>query len=305
MKIMSRSAAGSRCSKERAVMLRSYLAVALLTTSASRVNAADDFKPTFAYSALSRDPDVLLPALRAVCGEGVRTVTAQGGKAFGCGDGDMQEILQSRQRPRRYEWMPYVLWEADGVLFGHFLSPTSEDAVIPCVDCETHPALWGGSLLLTKQHGGWEPVWYRAGVVTRHCRKVSLETGRQILFCEEPDGGMGHSLHGLYLVDFTKPKFAWDSLVLLADTYGSYMLEGVQVQTVDRVQFDETAQTGVLVRVYGRHGRIGLPHDPARWREGTLPKPKVSNYEIDFRLSGDVFKVTPGTAAAGRLFGVK
>ena len=304
MRVMSRSAAGSRCPKERAVIVRSFLAVALLMTLASRINAADDFKPTFTYSALSRDPDVLLPLLRAVCGEGVRTVTAQGGKAFGCGDGDMQEILQSRHRPRRYEWMPYVLWEADGVLFGHFISPTSEDAVIPCVDCETHPALWGGSLLLTKQHGNWEPVWYKAGVVTRHCRKVSLETGRQILFCEEQDGGMGHSLHGLYLVDFTKPKFAWDNVVLLADTYGSYMLEAVQNQIIDRVQFYET-QAGLLLRVYGRHGRVGLPLDPTMGREGPLPKPKISNYESDFRLAGDVFKVTSGTAGAGRLFGVK
>jgi hypothetical protein len=203
---MSRSAAGNRFPQELAVVVTLFLAVALLMTLASRVNAADDFKPTFAYEALSRDPDVLLPLLKVVCGEGVRTVTAQGGKALGCGDLDMQEILESRNRPRRYEWMPYVLWEADGVLFGHFLSAASEDAVIPCVDCETHPALWGGSLFLTKQDGKWEPVWYKPGVVTRHCHKVSLETGRQILFCEEPDGGMGHSLHGLYLVDFTKPK---------------------------------------------------------------------------------------------------
>jgi hypothetical protein len=302
---MSRSVAGNGFPQELAVVVKLFLAVALLMTLAFRVNAADDFKPSFAYEALSRDPDVLLPLLKVVCGEGVRTVTAQGGKAFGCGDLDMQEILESRNRPRRYEWMPYVLWEADGVLFGHFLSATSEDAVIPCVDCETHPALWGGSLFFTKQDGKWEPVWYKPGVVTRHCRKVSLKTGRQILFCEEPDGGMGHYLHGLYLVDFTKPKFAWDSVVLLADTYGSYMLEGVQNQTIDRVQFDETPQFGLLVRVYGRHGRVGLPRDPTRWREGSLPKPKVSTYEIDFRLDGDVFKVTSGTAAAGRLFGVK
>jgi hypothetical protein len=33
----------------------------------------------------------------------------------------MDEILASRKRQRRYPWMPYVLWEADGVIFGHFL----------------------------------------------------------------------------------------------------------------------------------------------------------------------------------------
>ena len=58
------------------------------------------------------------------------------------------------------------------------------------------------ALLLTKKYGKWEPVWYKAGVVTRHCRRVLLATARQILFCEETDGGMGHSFHGLYVVDF-------------------------------------------------------------------------------------------------------
>lgn len=243
----------------------------------------------------------MLPLLKAACGEGVRTITAQGKKAFGCGD-SMDEILASRSRPRRYGWMPYVLWEADGILFGHFLSPTSEDVAINCYACETHPALWGGTLLLTKKSGEWEPVWYKAGIITRHCRRASLATGRQILFCEETDGGMGHSIHGLYVVDFTRPKFAWHSVVLMADTFSSPMLGGVQTQVIDRISFDDTGQSGLVVRVYVRHGRIKLRPDYDR---DPLPKPKLSKYEIDFRLDGEGFKVTPETAAAGRLFGIK
>ena len=104
---------------------------------------------------------VILPLLKAVCGEGVRTTTSKGRRAFGCGDGDMDEILQSRDRPRRYPWMPYVLWQADGVIFGHFLSPTSEDVAISCFGCSGHPSLFGGSLLLTKKLGNWEPVGAR------------------------------------------------------------------------------------------------------------------------------------------------
>ena len=50
-----------------------------------------------------------------------------------------------------------MLWEADGVLFGHFLSATSEDAVVNCLGCEGHPALFGGTLLLTKEAGEWKP----------------------------------------------------------------------------------------------------------------------------------------------------
>jgi hypothetical protein len=35
-----------------------------------------------------------------------------------------------------------------------------------------------------------------------------------------------------------------------------------------------------------------------------VPIPKVSSYEIDFRLNGEMFKVTHETAAAARMFGI-
>jgi len=200
--------------------------------------------------------------------------------------------------------MPYVLWEADSVLFGHFLSGTSEDVVVGCFGCESHADLWGGTLLLTKKSGEWTPAWYKPAVIARHCRRVPLTSGRQILFCEETDGGMGHSVHGLYTLDLTKPRFAWHSVVLMADTYSSPMLGGVQTQFIDRVSFEETVNSGLLVRVSVRHGRIKLRPDDQRFGEEALPKPKISKYEIDFRLDGEGFKITPETAAAGKLFGV-
>src|SRR5271168_5253298 len=94
---------------------------------------SDPLRPTFATEVVAPEANIVLPLLKVVCGEGVRTVDAKGQKALGCGDGSMDEILASRHRPRRYEWMPYVLWEADGVLFGHFLSPASEDVAINCL----------------------------------------------------------------------------------------------------------------------------------------------------------------------------
>lgn len=266
---------------------------------------ASDLRPTFASEVLAPTANTVLPLLRVVCGEGVRTITAKGQPALGCGDGSMNEILASRNRQRPYPWMPYVLWEADSVLFGHFLSGTSEDVLIGCSGCEGHPDLWGGTLLLTKKLGQWTPVWYKPGVIVRHCRRVPLAGGRQILLCEETDGGMGHSVHGLYTVDLTKPQFAWHSVVLMADTYGSVMFGGVQTQFIDRVSFEETEASGVLVRVYVRHGRIKMSPDDKRFGDGTLPSPKIAKYEIDFRLEGDGFKITPETAAAGRLFGLQ
>jgi hypothetical protein len=267
---------------------------------ASSTLGADKLQPTFASEVNAPDESLILPLLKAACGEGVRTVTAKGQKALGCGDGSMDEILSSRQRGRRYPWMPYVLWEADGVIFGHFLSPTSDDAAVNCFACEGHAGLYGGTLLLTRKSGAWEPVWYKPGIITRHCRRVRLATGRQILFCEETDGGMGHRLHGLYFVDFIRPEFAWDSVILMANSYASVWNGGVQTQSIDRVSF-EKEKGELLVRIYARHGRIALRPD---YRGRQMPTPKLSNYKIDFRLTGEVFKVTPDTAAVAKLFGV-
>jgi hypothetical protein len=92
----------------------------------------------------------------------------------------------------------------------------------------------------------------------------------------------------------------------MTDTYSSLQLGGVQTQFIDRVSFEETPNNGLLVRVYARHGRIKLrPDDQSRFEAEILPRPKISMYEIDFRLDGEGFKITPETAAAGRLFGVK
>jgi len=72
------------------------------------------------------------------------------------------------------------------------------------------------------------------------------------------------------------------------------------------VSFKETAGSGLLVRVYARHGRIELRlKDQDRIDRQSLPKPRISRYEIEFRLDGDKLKLTTETAAAGNLFGAK
>jgi hypothetical protein len=111
---------------------------------------------------------------------------------------------------------------------------------------------------------------------------------------------MGHSIHGLYTVDFTNPKFAWHSVVLMADSYSGAMLGGVQKQSIERVAFEDAGRGRTLARVYARHGGIKVRPD---YEGERLPTPEVFSYEIDFRLDEATFKVTPETATAARLFG--
>jgi hypothetical protein len=268
--------------------------------------ASDPFRPTFASEVAVPDERTISPLLKLVCGNGFRTKTEDGKQIFGCGYDSIKETLISRGQPRQHLY-PDIRWQADGILFGHFLSPESEDAVIGGSGPEeTHPTLWGGTLLLTKERGIWRPVWYESGVITRHCRRISLANGRQILFCEETDGGMGHSIHGLYTVDLLNPKFVWKSTLLVADTYQSILIGGVQEQYIDRVAFEQDSQKQTIVRVYVRHGAIKLNVEDQDWieRDG-YPQPKIRAYHIDFRLRDEAFTVTANSAAVARLFDVK
>src|ERR1035438_3070966 len=76
--------------------------IALFIAVASCAYAADPLRPTFSSEVAAPERNVIIPLLKVVCREGVRTVTSKGQQAFGCGDG-MEEILASRDRPRRYQ----------------------------------------------------------------------------------------------------------------------------------------------------------------------------------------------------------
>jgi hypothetical protein len=150
-----------------------------------------------------------------------------------------------------------------------------------------------GNLSGTK--GGW----------LRATARISFAAGRQILFCEETDGGMGHAFHFLYTVDLLNPIRAWDSTVFVADSYDSLLNGGVQKQYVDRVVFDQ-AGAELTVRIFARHGGVKLRfEDQERLDQEGWPNPKVRAYRIDLRLEGERFKTVPETASSAKLFGIK
>lgn len=236
---------------------------------------------------------MIRPLLEAACPGGVRAGTEKGRAVFGCGDVFYDEV--PLRANKGYPWRENVAWQADGVLFGHFLSASSEDAIVSGSGAETHPYLWGSTLLLTKSRGVWKPVWYKMGVITRHCRRTPSGDGREILFCEDSDGGMWHAFHMLFAVDLLRPKHAWESVVLVADTYASGMLGGAQTQFINWVTFGETG----TARVSARHAGVFFRTGPQR------PAGIPVRYQIDLRLVDGQWRATAETAAAAKLFGIR
>jgi hypothetical protein len=77
----------------------------------------------------------------------------------------------------------------EAVTLGHFLSPASEDAALWMTGCESRSANFGGTILLARSAGRWTMLWYKPGVVTSLCHKVTVRSKREILVCIGSAGG--------------------------------------------------------------------------------------------------------------------
>lgn len=256
--------------------------------------------------------------LSHVCMTGVESTTAGGGKGFQCANPPATREPSGTTVPAR-RFNPSELVPPKGVagpeqvwfkwvstvIYGHFLGPSSDDAALAGWDGETHPEFWGGTLLLTKRNGEWQPVWYKHAIITRYCQRVKASTGRDVLLCEEEDGGMGHSYHILYIVDFTAPKSPWDAAVLKSDSY-LLMCREEQVQSIDRITFHRDQGASPFITVLAQHGRRNLSErEVEACAEHRLrSSPATQNYRIGFVLRESLIP-TPQSAEAAALFAVR
>jgi hypothetical protein len=154
------------------------------------------------------------------------------------------------------------------VVYGHFLSAGSEDAVVSGWSAETHPSLWGGTLLLTKRNDVWTPAWYTSAIITHSCQKVTIPSRREILVCEDRDGGMGHKLHYVYSVDLLKPMDRRVSPLAMADSFqSSCVLRKQQIKRLRWIQSEFRLAITIATPEWRRLSRqtcAGEPTDEPR-----------------------------------------
>lgn len=157
----------------------------------------------------------------------------------------------------------------EGVMYGRFLSPTSEDAIVSGSSAETHPLRWGGTLLLTRKDGRWIPLSYNSGVITHSCAKLGLPRGRDVLLCEDEDGGMGHRLHFLYLIDFANPQALQEARLVTADSVtGSCVDRRQRIERVDWHPENRVLSVTLATPVWMRDADNPCAVDP-----GPAPRP--------------------------------
>jgi hypothetical protein len=184
------------------------------------------------------------------------------------------------------------------VIYGHFLSPASEDAALSAEGHDSHASFFGGTLLLTKQNGNWQPVWYKASVISRYCRILAPRSGRDTLLCEFEDGGMGHSYHFLYTLDLTNPQDPVHAALLVADSY-LLMCEDFQKQTIEAIDIEPGA-IDILLRGGSRRVLESEKDDCGYSRP--LSPPRERSYGARFTMDGDRLKPDASSANALALF---
>jgi hypothetical protein len=193
---------------------------------------------------------------------------------------------------------------AQGVIFGNFLSPKSQDALVSGWAGETHPSFWGGTLLLTKRQNSWVRVWYKSGIISRHCSKVQLKTGREILLCEEEEGGMGHTYHLLYSLDALAPTTPFERPLVVADSYND-MCVVVQSQSIEQIEVRTQLrknQGDLTVTVHHGFQRLTGNSLTACIAGKPFPGPSLRTYQLDFLLRDADFQIASWSGDSSRLF---
>jgi hypothetical protein len=172
----------------------------------------------------------------------------------------------------------------EGLIYGHFLTSTSEDAVVSGWSAETHPSLWGGTLLLTKRDGKWTPLWYKSSVLTHSCRKLAMPAGREILLCEEEDSGMGAQVHYLYSVDPARPMDIRKALLVVAHSFNDGCT--VRRQVIQRVVWVGTERHLVVTLGPPEWRYVSSAECTGIWLQRETRPPVNSTFEFELTDTG-------------------
>jgi hypothetical protein len=287
-------------------MSRAFLGALLLILSAGLAPGQSAEPPAPIFPSDGKPPTEANGAelLQAVCPGRVQV-----GEEIGCG----------KECPSFAGLKELVPWSLITVMLGHFLSPTSNDAVLFMQGCEAGNKNFGGTILLSQGFQGWAIVWYKAGVETSQCHKVPLQTAREILVCIGTTGVAGSLVTELYVEDLLNPGAtlrAEDETPFLAARNNVVACgENFEDETkpfpltrafIEKVEFPTMppGEAGSTISVTASFGRRSIAPQmvQACINSPGVFLPPVTSYHLDFVFDGHDYKPTAASAETARLF---
>jgi hypothetical protein len=246
--------------------------------------------------------------LRAVCPGPIAIEKEDDDKgAWGC------ETCPAYVMP--FEWP--LGWDLNFVHYGHFTTPTADEAVLAMGGCAPHSMYFGASVLLARSEGRWRMKWFQSGLITSRCMNVRQESGRDLLVCEAEDVAQGHEVKELFTVDLSQRPATRQTGLLSVERYMNSCgqnvaettdkIDPIQEAEYRRIAFDPAAARLTVEVEYG-----WLPYTvqnmracrAAQAKDMPLPAaltPKTNLYIIEFDFSGEKFSVTPDSKQAKRV----
>jgi hypothetical protein len=202
-------------------------------------------------------------------------------------------------------------WEIKAVFSGHFVSPSTEDALVSGSGCASHGDDFGGSFLLTKQGLSWHKVRYVSGLIAFDCHKLTGSDGRDRLICGQADSWQGDEYSSVCIhdpgVDLIKTDtldaqfargFALDNrgdcFFRVEDTTGG-MGRSFQRGFIQRVEFTGVALTHqTRIIVFARLGRANVSEEVVmKGATGVGPNPNSATLSRRYEFMFDGAKVLP------------
>jgi hypothetical protein len=282
-------------------LLKGFLVVVGAVAWASLVPPlmADEIFPSDGRAPQPADAEFL----RAVC-----PAQVDGTSCGGC-----PKFTLARQNPGLSDFGPLTV---DAVTRGHFLSPTSEDAVLSVTGCVPPPDIYGlrTTILLTRSSRGWKMLWYSLFVSTSQCHKLLRRDRREILVCMDEGNNHGEEWTALTTEDFARPSHSFQSFrqpffVLRKNSAKGFPdPEDVGVPffwgCVEKVEFGKNTASGpppITVTANFVKGVWTAELIDETNRPNSL-SPPLKRYRIEFIFDGQDYKPTPASAATAKIF---
>jgi hypothetical protein len=181
------------------------------------------------------------------------------------------------------------------IMYGRFLGVGEINAIMDMQGCEAHVNNFGGTMILRwRGLTNWEFIRYEPGVRSGDCLKYPTRAGHDVRVCQTFYGGMGYTIEGFGLYDYTRKSISSDALVTItsnSDQCSEPKLNDFNILKVDRININRDGRLDLRIQVSERHAQLpkaGECSDKLQWGP-------VKKLTLEFLFDGAKFVPTPAT----------
>jgi hypothetical protein len=181
------------------------------------------------------------------------------------------------------------------IMYGRFLGVGETNAILDMQGCEPHANNFGGTMILRwRGLTNWEFLRYEPGVRSGDCLKYATKAGHDLRVCQTFWGGMGFTVEGFGLYDYTRKSVPGDALVTITSNSDQCVepnLNDFNILKVDRPNINRDNRPDLRIQVSERHAQLpkaGECSDKLQWG-------LVKKLVLEFLFDGTKFVPAPAT----------